>query len=101
MAGKYIYKLLATGEQPAPDQDHSARQVHLDGIPTDRLDIHFTESKPGADSFVNEEEEVEPLEPADGSYWAALPAKERRTFYLNDEKRVRLSPPGTHVVRIS
>lgn len=103
----YLYKLMDSGQVPGDNEEPLTgphiRQVSVDGSPTDVLHIKFKgsgqhsrkwepaeiaedQSYTGSDDTVAV---VEPLEPADGRYWADLSPSERRRFYYEDEKRVR------------
>ena len=95
MAGRWIYKLMDTGEPAVEGEETKARKVWLRGAPTDVLHIEFRDGSSRKLSSLDEnaellpEEVEEPLEPADGRYWADLSASERRTFYYQDVSRVR------------
>ena len=91
MAGRYIYRLMSTGQPPENPVESSVdnpRKVWLNGAPADVLQIHFKGGERKSISAEDVEEEDEPLEPEDGSYWADLPPAERRRFYREDIKKV-------------
>ena len=94
MAGAYLYKMMATGESPDDETSlqSKGRKVWLDGAPTDVLHIEFRDGSRKNLSAIDEQQEThEPLEPADGRYWADLSAPERRSFYWQDITGVRLN----------
>ena len=91
--------ILATFCLQTPETEvplHNARKVWLDGAPADVLQIQFRDGSRRSLSPVDEEksalfDEAEPLEPADGRYWADLPKNERTAFYYKDVSSVRRS----------
>ena len=98
MAGKYIYRLMDAGTKAVENEEplHSnTRKIWLDGAPPDVLQIEFRDgSRKSLETFDEDsppKKVVEPLTPADGSYWADLSAKERRAFYWKDIRGVRSS----------